>query len=679
MVEYSRGNDMAHLPQPDPRFLKALRALEEAVQCQRDGRIGEAERLFTRLLKKNPDYFDGLHFFGLFRYQQGELNEALKLLTRAVKIHPRSADAHSNLGITLDALKRPRDALAAYDRALALNADHVQALGNRGNALSLLNRHEDAIASYDRALALAPSFVEALTNRSTALLALKRPEEALAGYDQALAIKPDHVDALFNRGNAARLLKRYQEALACYHRALALQPSHPHAFNGMAHCALAICDWTTTDALAAELKAHVSAGKAVINPWMFLGYCDEPTLQLECARNYIRYKVPVRPPPLWNGRAYRHDKLRIAYLSGDYRQHATASLIVELLELHDRGRFAVLGVSFGQDDNSELRARLVTAFDQFHDVRSASDRDVAKLLNELEVDIAVDLKGYTQDCRPEILAHRPAPIQVSYLGYPGTMGADFIDYVIADPVVLPFDQQPFWSEKIVHLPDSYQVNDAKRQVAAVAPTRQQAGLPGEGFVFCCFNNNYKITRPVFAAWMRLLAKVEGSVLWLLHDNPGAEPHLRQEAGARGIDPSRLVFAAHASPADHMARHRLADLFLDTVPVNAHTTASDALWARLPVLTCRGNAFAGRVAASLLHAAGLSELVADNLEQYETLALRLATDAALLGGFRQRLEDGVAASRLFDSDRFRRHIEAAYLAMWERRQRGEKPQGFSVAL
>ena len=222
------------------------------------------------MLKKNPDYFDGLHFFGLFRYQQGELNEALKLLTRAVKIHPRSADAHSNLGVTLDALKRPRDALAAYDRALALNPDHVQALGNRGNALSLLNRHEDAIASYDRALALAPNFVDALTNRSTALLALKLHEEALAGYDQALAIKPDHVDALFNRGNAARLLKRYEEALASYQRALALQPSHPHAFNGMAHCALAICDWPTIDALAAELKAQVLAGKAVINPWMFL-------------------------------------------------------------------------------------------------------------------------------------------------------------------------------------------------------------------------------------------------------------------------------------------------------------------------------------------------------------------------------------------------------------------------
>jgi protein O-GlcNAc transferase len=667
---------MAHLPPPDPRFLKALRALEEAVQCQREGRTAEAERLFTRLIKKNPDYFDGLHFFGLFRYHQGELNEALRLLTKAIKVHPRSADAHNSLGATLDGLKRSRDAVAAYDRALALNPDHVQALGNRGNALSLLNRHEDAIASYDRALALAPNHVEALTNRSTALLALKRHEEAIAGYDQALAIKRDHVDALFNRGNAARLLKHYEEALANYRQTLSLHPHHLHAFNGMAHCALAICDWATTAALADELTARVRAGRSIINPWMFLGYCDDSALQLACARTYTRYKVPARPAPLWTGKAYRHHKVRIAYLSCDFHQHATAFLIAELFELHDRARFEVLGVSFGPDDNSEMRARLVRAFDQFHDVRVASDRDVAKLLNDLEVDIAVDLKGYTQDCRPEILAHRPAPIQVNYLGYPGTMAAEFIDYVIADRIVLPFEHQPFYGEQIVHLPDSYQVNDAQRKIVAPVPTRQEAELPPQGFVFCCFNNNYKITRPVFDVWMRLLAKAEGSVLWLLRDNAGAEANLRREAGARGIDPARLVFATHASPQDHLARHRLADLFLDTLPYNAHTTASDALWTGLPVVTCRGNAFAGRVAASLLDAAGLPELVTSSLEQYEALALRLATDASLLGGVRQRLTDG--PSRLFDSDRFRRHIEAAYLTMWERWQRGEKPQAFSVA-
>src|SRR5262249_39254021 len=283
---------------------------------------------------------------------------------------------------------------------------------------------------------------------------------------------------------------------------------------------------------------------------------------------------------------WRHDRIRIAYLSADFHGHATAYLTAQLFERHDRSRFEVVGVSFGPDDGSRMRARLVRAFDQFHDVRSKSDLEIANLLNELQIDIAVDLKGHTKGSRPRIFAHRPAPIQVSYLGYPGTTGAEFIDYVIADPIVLPFDQQPFYTEKIVHLPECYQVNDSQRQIAERTPTRREAGLPDQGFVFCCFNNNYKITAPVFDVWMRLLAAVEDSVLWLVRDNAAAENNLRKQAAARGIDPARLVFAEKQPLADHLARHRLADLFLDTLPYNAHTTASDALWAGLPVLTCR---------------------------------------------------------------------------------------------
>jgi protein O-GlcNAc transferase len=383
----------------------------------------------------------------------------------------------------------------------------------------------------------------------------------------------------------------------------------------------------------------------------------------------LGYLVPAAPQPLWTGKARPHGKLRIAYLSADFYRHATAFLMAQLFELHDRSRFEVLGVSFGQDDRSDMRARLLAAFDRFHDVGSRSDYDVAKLLHELEVDIAVDLKGLTLDCRPGILAYRPAPVQVSYLGYPGTMGADFIDYVIADPIVLPLDQQPLWTERIVHLPDCYQVNDSKRQISTRTPTRREVDLPERGFVFCSFNNNWKITPPVFDVWMRLLRAVDGSVLWLIWDNAAAERNLRREAAARGVDPARLVFAATLKVEEHLARHRLADLFLDTLPVNAHTTASDALWAGLPLLTCCGESFSGRVAASLLAAVDLPELVTSNLADYEALALRLATDPTLLRAFRKRLEQNRSTSALFDTDRFRRHIEAAYLTMWERFARG----------
>jgi predicted O-linked N-acetylglucosamine transferase (SPINDLY family) len=351
--------------------------------------------------------------------------------------------------------------------------------------------------------------------------------------------------------------------------------------------------------------------------------------------------------------------------------------MTRLFELHDRARFEILGISFGPDDNSDMRARLVRAFDQFHDVQSESDLDVAKLLNELQVDIAVDLNGHTRYARPGILAHRPAPVQASYLGYPGTMGAAFIDYVIADKVVLPFDQQPFYTEKIVHLPECYQVNHSDRKIAARTPRRQEAGLPHEGFVFCCFNNSYKIAPPVFDVWMRLLRAVEGSVLWLVQDNSGAVQNLRKEAAARGIDPERVVFAGRVGMEEYLARYRLADVFLDTLPYNAHGTASDALWMGLPVLTCGGAAFAGRVATSLLHAARVPELATSDLAEYEALALRLASDAPLLRGIRHRLERNRSTCPLFDTDRFRRHIENAYTTMWEIQQRGESARSFAV--
>jgi predicted O-linked N-acetylglucosamine transferase (SPINDLY family) len=324
-----------------------------------------------------------------------------------------------------------------------------------------------------------------------------------------------------------------------------------------------------------------------------------------------------------------------------------------------------------------MRKRLVAAFDEFHDVRRNNDKEVAKLLNDRQVDIAVDLAGYTQDSRPGILAHRPAPIQVNYLGFPATMGADFIDYIIADAMVLPVEHQPYYTEKVVYLPDCYQVNDTKRKIAERTPTRKEMGLPEQAFVFCSFNNNWKITPDVFDIWMRLLHQIEGSVLWLLGTNEGAVRNLRKEAQRRGIDPLRLVFARWLPPAEHLARHRLADLFLDTLPYNAHTTASDALWVGLPVLTCRGEAFAGRVAASLLQAVGTPELIASNLEDYQTLALKLARDPALLAEIRAKLVGNRNTHSLFNTERFARHIEAAYMTMWETWQRGEAPKSFSV--
>jgi predicted O-linked N-acetylglucosamine transferase (SPINDLY family) len=408
-----------------------------------------------------------------------------------------------------------------------------------------------------------------------------------------------------------------------------------------------------------------------------LVHFDDAALQLRCARNLIGDRIGTPPPPKATGPAWRNDRIKVAYLSADFRRHATAYLIAELVERHERERFEVIGISFGPDDGSDMRARLEGAFDRFVDVTGSSDEAVAEQITRWRVDISVDLMGHTQYSRPGILAFRPAPIQTSYLGFPGTTGADFIDYVIADPIVLPFDRQPCFAEQIVHLPDCYQVNDTTRRIAPRTPTRQECGLPAEGFVFCCFNTSWKITPAVFDVWMQLLGVIPGSVLWLLRDNAEAEANLRNEAAARGVDPARLVFADRLAPEEHLARHRLADLFLDTLPYNAHTTASDALWAGLPLLTCRGETFAARVAASLLNAVGLPGLVTTSLEDYEALALKLGTDHALRRRLRASLEANRASCPLFDAGLFRRHLEAVYETMWGRWQRGESPRSFAV--
>jgi predicted O-linked N-acetylglucosamine transferase (SPINDLY family) len=656
----------------------AVTLYNQGIVLNQLGRHEDAIASYDRALAIKPQYIAALHSRANVLGQLKRYEEAVASYDRALRIGgPNQAEVLFNRGVALHLLKRHEEAMASYDQAIAVQPSYGEALYNRGNLFVELARHEDALTSYNQALAIRPDYVRALINRGNILQKLMRHVDAIESYAKALAIEQDNLEALFNRGNALLELQRHAEALASYDRARQIAPDHPHTLNGVANCALALCDWARTAELVDQLQAAVIAGQSIINPFTFLGYCDSPALQLQCARTFMRHKVPQADQLLWTGETWRHDKIRIAYLSADFRQHATAFLAVDLFERHDRSRFEVLGISYGYNDNSEMRARLVRAFDQFHDVASKTDQDVAQLLRDLEVDIIVDLKGITYSSRPAILAYRPAPIQVNYLGYPGTMGVDFMDYIVADDIVLPFEQQEYFLERIVHLPGCYQVN-SQRNIATTVLNRSDAGLPETGFVFCCFNNNYKITSPVFNVWMRLLASIEGSVLWLLRDNMSAEANLRKEAGSRGIDPNRLVFADRVKLDQHLARHCLADLFLDTLPISAHTTASDALWTGLPVLTCLGRTFAGRVGASLVRAAGVPELVTASLSDYEALARRLAQEPSLLVELKDRLAHNRQAYPLFDSRQFCRHIEAAYAMMWDLWQRGEGPRSFAVS-
>ena len=602
--------------------------------------------------------------------------EALAGYDRALEVNPDDLEALFNRGAVLVALRRYADAVASYDRTLVIKPDHAEILNDRGIALGNLKRWAEALDSFDRAITCNPRYAEVYNNRGALLADTGRHDEALASYDKALAIRPDAAGFLNNRGGLLRVMGLHERAAQDYSRLLELEPEFDQALGHKLHANIQVCSWKHYITDRSQLLKYVRDGKRVL-PFTVLVTSDSGVEQLQSARTYVGQKYATVVKPLWTGERYRHDRIRIAYLSADFYLHATAHLMVELFEQHDKERFEVSAWSFGRDVKDDMRARLQRSFEQFNDVRGKSDDEVAVMLRSREIDIAIDLKGYTKDCRPAIFARRSAPIQVNYLGYPGTTGADYMDYIIGDADITPEGHEHFYSEKVVRLPDSYQVNGSRRVISAQTPSRAEVGLPESGFVFCCFNNNYKITPDVFDVWMRLLHRVEGSVLWLLEGSTAASRNLRVEAEAKDVRADRLIFAARMQPPDHLARHRLADLFLDTLPCNAHTTASDALWAGLPLLTCRGHAFPGRVAASLLRAVGLPELITETLADYEALALRLATTPALLADIRSRLALNRTTHPLFDIDRYRRHIESAYLTMYERYQRGESPQSFSV--
>jgi protein O-GlcNAc transferase len=639
----------------------------------------EALAYYDKALAIKPDYADALNNRANILLELGRYEDALTSCDKALEIKPRYPEALNNRGNVLMELKRFEEALDTYDQALKLEPSYVNALKNRGNALLELRHYKDAFESLGRALAMRPNDPELLFSCGRALQESKAYDKAVIAFDKTLEIESRNAKALYHRGQALIALNRLAEATADFKRLLAVKPDDPNGFTSLLGCHAQGCNWDQVARMTRDLERRLDDSRFIIQPFQLLSVPSTPAQQLKCAETSIRSQTWGIQIPDWPPVARKSDKIRLGYFSADFRTHVVATVVAELFELHDRARFEVVGISFGYDDKTELRSRIVKSFDEFHDVRSSSDREIANLMNELAIDIAIDLTGHTGDSRLRALAYRPCPIQCTYLGYPGTTGASFIDYIIADEIVVPTQHQPLYAEKIVHLPDSYLPNDSRQlKISPKVPTRTELGLPEQGFVLCAFNNSYKITAPVFDIWMRILRTVEGSVLWLTKLNDLAMDNLKREAAARGVGPERLIFAQRADPIEyHLARHRQADLYVDTLPYNAHSTAANALWAGLPVLTCMGDAFAGRVAASLLHAVGLPELVTNSLKDYEALALRLATDSDLLQSLRRRLEINRLACPLFDQQRLCRHIEAAYRIMWDIHQRGEAPRSFRV--
>lgn len=653
-VLIGRGNLLAKLNRPD-----------------------EALAIFDTLLKRRADHVDALIGRGNILKTQGKYAEALTCYDSALVAVPSSAEAKVGRGNVLSEAKRFTEALVEYDQALAVKPQLAEAWLGRGLVLTKQNEFDTANSAFREALDIRPNFPEALVGYGFLMNVLEHREEALTAYNRALELNPTLAEAWLGRGMVLNELKSHTEAQSAFAEALKIKSDLLFTKGELLHCKAMICDWSHHHSEWASLTADIERNLPVVSPFASLSLGTSSEQQLACAQLYVNMTYGNHEEAVWHGDRSAHERTRIAYFSADFREHAVAYLIAGVFEGHDRNRFELIALSVGADDQSPMRKRMAAAFDHFIDCHGMPDRKIADIVREMEVDILVDLAGHTAGSRPGVLSLRPAPVQATYLGYPGTTGLPFVDYVIADRTVIPPNRQQFYTEKIAYLPSSYLPNDRTRVIGR-PPNRGDAGLPQSGFVFCSFNQSYKITPAIFDVWMRLLAQVQGSVLWLPRFSETTRTNLCKEAALRGIASERIIFAERVDlQDDHLARLGLADLFLDTPGYNAHSTACDALWAGLPLITCIGSTFAGRVGASVLNAVGLSELVTTSLEDYEALALKLATDPSLLASIRTKLAAQRLTTPLFDTERFTRNLEALYLKMWQRAQAGEAPTSLSL--
>ena len=661
----------------DSGNINAQALCDKANKMRDEGHLEAAIEQYRRSIESDPNFSEAYNKMGHALKAQGKLTAASTSYRKAIKIQPGYADAHNNLGALLWATGNLNGAIASYKSALAIDPDNSQTLSNLGVALQNNNNLDEAIDSYRRALVINPANYECHNNMGT-LHQLKHAfGDAIVCYKKALQIKPDYADAHHNMGNTLKNLGELDAAIRSFTQALAIDPDYTAARVAKFSLQLMVCDWNAAD--DDHFVSNMGLNDAnLVEPFALLPLEDAPERHLlrakVCARSKFCNDTGALPAPPQE----RPIRLRIGYFSADFHNHPVMHLIIGVLERHDNSQFQIYAYSYGPDKQDAMRERVMEAADAFYDIRFTSDEEVAKLVRKDKIDIAIDLTGYTRGGRTGIFAQRLAPIQINYLGYPGTMGADFIDYIIADKIVIPDEFQQYYSEKRIYLPNSYMATDDVRVISGRAMTRSEFDLPENGFVFCVFNSSYKILPNVFDIWMRLLLQVDGSVLWLRECNKWSQDNLYLEAQKRGVDPTRLIFAKRIDLDEHLARHKLADLFLDTFIYNAHSTLADALWAGLPAITKLGDGFAARVAGSLLTAVGMPELVAKTINDYEALALDLARDPYRLQQMKDRLAVNRKTMPLFNTELFTQHLEGGYQQAYHQYFDGKAPDDIFVA-
>ena len=643
----------------------------------KEGKFEEVELLSKDILKSQPTYPGINHTLAIAQQKMGKLNEAETSYKKAIDLKPDYADAHYNLGFLLRVINKLDEAEERFKKAIEIKPDLVQAYNALGGVQQKLGKLNESEISYKKAIELKPDYSDAYMNLGITLYKKNKFNEAETIYKKAIEIKPDYAEAHYNLGNFYNSQKRIVESLVSYKRAYALDPDIDFLPGVLQNVKMHLCIWDNFSSDINEITKKINKGEKVIAPLVLLALVDDPKIHRKASETFYNDKVPRSNffPKIPD--YYEHKKIRIGYFSGDFRKHPIARLTTELYEIHDREKFEIYAFSIGPDKQDEFNIRIKKSVDHFYNVQMMSDDDVVRLSRSLEIDIAIDLTGFTTHARMGIFARLVAPIQVNYLGYTGTMGANYHDYYISDKNIITEKNKKYSSEKIVYMPNSYLVDISKVDVSEIKLSRYEMGLPETGFVFCCFNYGWKITLTTFAGWMRILKATDDSVLWLLIDNITAKKNLKQEAIKFGINEDRLIFAKKLPLEEHLKRIQLADLFLDTLPYNAHLTASDALRMELPLLTCVGHSFASRVAASLLKAVNLPELITTTQDEYESLAIKLAKDPERLKILKDKLINSLPTSPLYDSKLFTSHLEAAYLTMYKRYQDGLNPIDIEV--
>ena len=671
----------------------------------------KASDLLEQVILIKPNFADAYNNLGICLEKLNDLDGAIKNYNLAINNRSNFAEAYNNLGVAFQKLKnfdqailqykkaigykslyldpyinlanlfketkQFEEAIKNYDLAINLNPNLAEVYNNKGNALKEIRKFEEAIKNYDLAINLNPNLAEVYNNKGNALKEIRKFEEAIKNYDLAINLNPNFAEAYFNAATALQDIKNFEKAVLNFEKALLVDKEIQFCKGYLLHAKMLCCNWNGLNELYKEIYNDVEKNKYSATPFGYQAICDDESSLQKCAQLYSSKRFPEIKNNFFTKKISKNKKIKIGYLCGEFREQATSILMTEVWEKHNKENFEIIAFDSGWDDKSIRRNRIIAAFDKFIDISKVSDFDAAKLIYKEQIDILINLNGFFGTGRPIVFSYRPAPIQINYLGFPGTIGSKYIDYILCDQTVVPPQSKKFYNEKIIYLPNSYQANDTKRKISEKKFLREDLSLPKESFVFCCFNNNYKITPNMFDVWARLLKKIDNSVLWLIEGNSEATENLKKEAKIRNIDGSRLIFAKRMKLEDHLARHKNADLFLDTLPYNAHTTASDSLWAGLPVLTCLGNAFPGRVAASLLRSLDLPELITYSENEYIAKAEEFALNPEKLRLIKNKLDANKFSKPLFNAELFCRSLESAFKIVFDKNNLGLETEDISI--